>query len=329
MNVYLCLMAPVETTPIREHIIDLDLTPHERWQFLSGYITDMDELLSCYLRDFEGAESMLLAGMIEYKKNILPAHYLEEIACVASFSRFSEDQVLLANLYYDILKLYFGCTAFAVNTGETTFHCRNLDWHTENNVLSRHSMIFDFRHDGETLFKTVGWPGFIGALSGTKPGKFSLTLNAVLSQDPPEVAFPISFLLRDVLTSADSYADARTMLEQTPIVSDCLILLSGIGAQEHIVIERTPRRAAVRETGEQFIAVTNDYKKLQNGTGGNILQATSCSRYDRALTLLREAIPQNNEACLNILQDEDVAMQITVQQMVFNNKTGEISLLRT
>ena len=329
MIVYLCLMAPVETTPIPDYIIDLDLAPRERWQFLSAHITEMDELLSCYLRDFEGVESLLLDGMMAYKKNVLPEHYLEEIACVASFSRFSEDQVLLANLYYDILKLYFGCTAFAVNSGETTFHCRNLDWHTENNVLSRHSMIFDFRQDGKTVFKTVGWPGFVGALSGIKPGKFSLTLNAVLSHDTPEVAFPISFLLRDVLASANSYAEARTILEQTPIASDCLLLLSGIGAQDRVVIERTPRRAAIRESDEQFIAVTNDYKTLQNGTVSNILQATSCSRYDRALTLLRGAIPQNNEACMNILQDEDVAMQITVQQMVFNNKTGEISLLRT
>jgi acid ceramidase len=321
-------MAPVETTPIPEYIVNLDLDPRRRWQFLSGHITDMDELLGCYLGDFEGAEPALLSGMMEYKKNILPAHYLEEIACLASFSRFSEDQVLLANLYYDILKFYFGCTAFAVNTGETTYHCRNLDWHTENNVLSRHSMIFDFRQGGKTVFKTVGWPGFVGALSGIKPGKFSLTLNAVLSQDKPDVAFPISFLLRDVLAAASSYTEARTILEQTPIASDCLILLSGIGEQERVVIERTPRRSAVRESNEAFIAVTNDYKKLQNGSADNILRATSCSRYDRALTLLRETIPQNNEACMNILRDEDVAMQITVQQMVFNNKTGEISLLR-
>ncbi|MBT1689943.1 C45 family autoproteolytic acyltransferase/hydolase [Dawidia soli] len=324
-------MASVETTPIPEHIVDLDLAPRERWQFLSGYMTDMDELLRCYLRDFDGVEPQLLEGMTAYKKNILPAHYLEEIGCVASFSRFSEDQVLLANLYYDILKFYFGCTAFAVDAGETTFHCRNLDWHTENNVLSRHSMIFDFRRDGKTLFKTVGWPGFIGALSGIKPGKFSLTLNAVLSRDKPEIAFPISFLLREVLASAGSYNEARTILEQTPIASDCLLLLSGVGVQERVVIERTPRRAAIRESGERFIAVTNDYKKLENGTdtAGNIIQATSCGRYDRALTLLRTAIPKNSNACMNILQDEDVAMQITVQQMVFNNKTGEISLFRT
>ncbi|MBL0742040.1 C45 family autoproteolytic acyltransferase/hydolase [Chryseolinea lacunae] len=306
-----------------EHIVDLDLPVETRWSFLKTFRAPMGELMQCYLKDFEDA-GYLYDVIDAYKLAAIPEHYREEISFIASLIDLKENEVLLANLYYDILKFYFGCTAFAVNNGSTTYHCRNLDWHTENNLLGQHTMVFDFHKNGKTLYKTIGWPGFVGALSGTKPGKFSLTLNAVLSNDKPEMAYPVSFLLRDVLTSANSFSEARQMLMTTTIVCDCLILLSGIGVDERVVIERTPTRSALREAHEKFIAVTNDYKKLENGEAENILRATSCSRYDRALEMLRHEMPQDATACLSILKDEDVQMQITVQQMIFDNHTGDI-----
>lgn len=165
-----------------EQIINLDLPIEKRWKFLEHFKAEIDELLECYLKDFEEA-TYLFSSIGDYKTEIIRSDYLDEIKNIASISKFGEDQVLIANLYYDVLKFYFGCTAFAVNNDRTTYHCRNLDWHTDNNLLSKYSMVFNFQKSGKTLFKTIGWPGFIGALSGTKPTKFPLTLNAVLSND--------------------------------------------------------------------------------------------------------------------------------------------------
>lgn len=189
-------------------------------------------------------------------------------------------------------------------------------------------MIFDFRQNGNTLYKTVGWPGFVGALSGIKSNKFSITLNAVLSKDSPEIAFPISFLIRDILATSNSYNEAKQRLENTTIASDCLILLSGTKVKESVVIERTPKRYASRESDNNFIVVTNDYKRLENGYSKSELQATSCGRYDRASDLLNITTPETKDECLKILADKGVMMSITVQQMVFNNQTGEITLIK-
>ena len=312
-----------------EYTVNLDLPADQRWLFLIDYRDEINELLQCYLNDFEGA-GFILDSISDYKREVISKEYLEEIEFIASISNFSPDQVLIANLYYDVLKFYFGCTAFAVNNEGAIMHSRNLDWHTENNLLSRHSKTFNFQREGETVFKTVGWTGFIGALSGIKPNGFSLTLNAVLSNDTPEIAFPVSFLLRDVLDSANSFEEAKQKLEKTKIASDCLILLSGINSNEMVVVERTPRRSATREAENDFIIVTNDYKKLENNlTGESVLQLTSCGRYDRTQELLKNKIPSNFDECLNILKDKKVIMGITVQQTVFNNKTGEIRLIKT
>lgn len=313
---------------IQEHIINLDLPPSKRWEFLTTYKKEVNELLQCYLNDF-GDTDFIHQHISAYKHSIISKEYLEEIDFIASISDFSPDQVLIANLYYDILKFYLGCTAFAVEHEETIYHSRNLDWHTENNLLGQRSRIFNFQRNGKTVFKTLSWPGFIGALSGSKPGKFSLTLNAVSSNDSPEIALPVSFLLREILDSSDSFEQAKAVLENTMIASDCLILLSGNASKEMVVIERTPKRSSTRETDQGYIVVTNDYKQLKNHlVGGSILQSTSCGRHDRAEELIRMNSPKNSEDCLGILRDNDVIMNITVQHMVFNNRTGEITFIK-
>ncbi len=188
----------------KEYIVNLDLPPKERWTFLKDFKEELNELIDYYLSELD--EQSLFSDNIEsYKNEIIPVEYLEEIEYISSISKFTPNQILIANLYYDILKFYFGCTAFAFYNGNTILHARNLDWHTENNMLGKYSKIFDFRMEGKTVFKTVGWAGFIGALSGTKPNTFTVTLNAVLSDDSPEIAYPVSFLLSDVLAFANRF----------------------------------------------------------------------------------------------------------------------------
>lgn len=311
-----------------EYIINLDLPPRERWAFLSEHVDEINELLQCYLNDFEGAE-FIFESIDAYKKEIISREYLEEIAFISSISKFSEDEVLIANLYYDMLKFYLGCTAFAVESDEGILHSRNLDWWTDNNILGSYSAIFDFQRGGQTVFKTIGWMGFIGALSGTKSGKFSLTLNAVSSGDKAELAMPVSFLLRDILDHSGSFKEALKRLEVTSIASDCLVLLSGINQNEMVVVERTPKRFATRPAEDGYIAVTNDYKVLENGkVEESILTTTSCGRYDRTIEMLRTRIPSNAKDCFEILKDDKVIMGITVQQMVINTNSGTIELLK-
>ncbi|GAB5418972.1 MAG: hypothetical protein Crog4KO_00470 [Crocinitomicaceae bacterium] len=312
-----------------EHIIDLDKPASERWTFLAQYSDEINELLGCYLKDFQGEEE-IFEGLDFFKEQAVATEYLQEIDYIASITKYTPNEVLMANLYYDALKFYFGCTAFAFESEDGVLHSRNLDWHTDNNLLSKHSRIFNFQKGGKTLFKSVGWLGFIGVLSGIKQNRFTVTLNAVISPDSPEVAKPISFFLRDVLTSENSFQEAKKALEETLIASDCLLLLSGQYEGELAVIERTPTRFATRYAENKFIIVTNDYKKLENVqlTNGP-LQATSCGRFDRTAFLLSSEKPQNVESCLNLLKDKAVMMGITVQQMVFTNRTGEIELIKT
>ncbi|SNR49259.1 C45 family autoproteolytic acyltransferase/hydolase [Dokdonia pacifica] len=315
---------------MEQYIVDLDLPPEERWSSLIKIKKEVNELIQSYLQDFKEAD-IIFSGIEIYKETIISDIYLKEIEGIAAICDFSASEILTANLYYDLLKFYFGCTAFTVYNEGVMRHARNLDWHTDNNILSSYTKIFNFQRRGKTVFKTIGWPGFIGALSGVRPRAFSLTLNAVASQDEPQIATPISFLLRDVLENATSFQKAQSMLEQKPIISDCLILLSGTQKEEKIVLERTPIRCATRTSNEDHIIVTNDYKILDNEVTieSNMLRDTSFGRYTTTQELLREQVPYDTNSCIDILKNENVMMGITVQQMVFETNTGAITLIKT
>jgi acid ceramidase/N-acylethanolamine-hydrolysing acid amidase len=118
---------------MKTHIINLDLPPSKRWSFLSNYKKEINELIQCYLNDFTGAE-FIFEGVELYKEQFVSEIYIQEIQSIAAISDFSVNEILVANLYYDVLKLYFGCTAFATWNGNEMLHARNLDWHTDQNI---------------------------------------------------------------------------------------------------------------------------------------------------------------------------------------------------
>ncbi len=307
--------------------VDLDSSPTERWLGIEAHREAAGELLDYYVEDLGGMSSFgeLLTT---YRDVFVPKQYADEMRSIAALVQRPEAEVLLSNLYYDAIKHIIGCTAFAIDTPHGPLHARNLDWGTQNAMLSRHTLRVEFAREGKPHFTTVGWPGYAGALSGMAHGRFAVTLNAVLSDDPPELAPPITFLLRDVLDSAKNFDEAVCRLRDSPVTSDSLLLVTGTRPGEMVVIERSPKRAAVREGKGGIIAVTNDYRSLSSNGGAvdSELADTSCRRFERATTLAQESKPQSPDACFRVLGDDEVRMNITVQSMVMQAASGSVEI---
>ena len=238
--------------------------------------------------------------------------------------------VVLCNLYYDLLKVVigrsFGCTAFALETPDgKILHARNLDWWTENAALSQYTATTRFVGAPAGEFTTIGWPGFVGAFSGIAPGRFAVTLNAALSPDQARPATPVVLLLRTVLEEARSFNEALDRLANTLLPCDCLLLLTGVRAGELVVIERTPSRHALRHATDGFVCVTNDYRELAapQAESTSELLATCCDRFDRIESLIHAERPADPAKCFHYLNDPVVRMNMTVQQMVFCAATGQ------
>jgi acid ceramidase len=318
---------------IPEIDVDLRLPPERRWEALAGYKNGARALLRFYVRDIGGL-GPFAPILTAYRDAFVDPEYVDEMRGIASVLDAPEEEVVLANLYYDAMKLVLssntiGCTGFVLDTPSGPLHARNLDWTTAENLLASETIVENFhRGGGQPLYRTVGWPGFIGCFSGVAPGRFCVTLNAVLSDDPPELAAPISFVLRRALETASSFESAVALLRDTPIASDALLLVSGTRRGEMVVVERSPKRSAVRGAQDGLVVATNDYRALGSTSGSRgeergELAATSCARYDRAAMLARTTAP-SVDGCLDILRDPKVMMGGTVQHIVLRAATGDL-----
>ena len=74
------------------------------------------------------------------------------------------------------------------------------------------------------------------------------------------------------------------------------------------------------------IAVTNDYRVLNVASqrGVDSLRTTSDARYDTTCVRVASEAPADSEACLRILSDKRVRMDITVQQAVMSAANGTL-----
>jgi hypothetical protein len=310
----------------RPHIdVDLRLPPDKRWHALHALKHQARELLDQYAADLGGVEPFQ-EYIFAYWDAYRPAAYAAELTALARMLDVPERSMFVVNLYYDLIKYSIGCTAFAVDTEHGPLHARNLDWWTEMDLLSSSTIVAHFHGAEAGPFDVVSWPGFTSALSGVAPGRFAITLNAVSSDEPAALAMPVTYLIRSVFETARTFAEAVERLASTEIVSDCLLLVTGILQGEMVVIERTPTQAALRTPVHGYLLVTNDYLTLPShpttARAEQAFQQTSCGRFDRASSLLAHHIPRTVTECFRILTDPAVCMRITVQHMVMSAAQG-------
>ena len=306
---------------VPEILIDLTRAPGDRWALTPALRRDARELSDAYYRDL-GITEDVAEAVAELARPHIPEDYWQEIAALSSQMGLSPLRGLINTAYYDLIKPLMGCTAFAIDTPEGPLHARNLDWWTDDRLLQRASVLCRFVGGPAGEFVTIGWPGFIGAFSGMAPGRFAITLNSVLSEEPAQVAMPVVLLIRRVLEETTTFDAAVARLAETVIPCDCLLLVSGTQPGEFCVIERSPTQHAIRRGASGSVAVANDFLQMDlAGIPTGEIQATSCARFDRITERLQEA-PPDVTACLDLLSDDAIAMDITVQQMAFRARTG-------
>ena len=305
--------------------IDLSLPPSSRWSLTPEQIRWAQSLVQTTLSEIGGVEP--------YREQI-ELHAAEHIAepFAAEMKSLSMQcgqpyiDVLTANLYYDFVKLLLGCTAFAVNTPNGPIHARNMDWFSENNCLSEFTTNCSF--NGSQSFVSVGWPGFVGVYSGLAPGRFTVSMNAALSNEPTVPGTSIALLIREALEKCSDFAAAVDLLSTATITSDCLLLLTGPGDDEMLVIERTPTNHSHRHPENGRLILTNDFRTLHQTTPqtNSPLFGSTCSRYNAVAKQLSIGHPSSADECLAILNSDGVRMSITVQQMVLSARSGKLDV---
>jgi hypothetical protein len=240
--------------------------------------------------------------------------------------------IALANLSYDLVVGALGCSTLVLPTPDGPILARNMDWWPEQ-PLARASYVIRCVEGGTWKFSSAGFPGAVGIVSGLSSRGFAVILNAVISPDPfCKTGYPVLLHLRRVVEDAADFNDALAMLSKQRLTTSALFTLVGTKNEERVVIERAPKRFALRRPcGDEPLLTTNDYRLLDQPAGGDKwdLEVTSCSRYARLWHLAtrkpKGEAPSNDEL-LYWLSDDDVRQEITAQHVVIRPALGEIRL---
>lgn len=157
----------------------------------------------------------------------------------------------------------WGCTALAREQSDVPWLARTLDWPFPG--LGRYLEVARMRGAAGD-FDNVTWPGYVGALTASAPGRFAACLNQAPMWRrtrrpwlrPYDVALnarrtwgirfiPPDHLLRQVFETCKSYSEAKHRLETIPIARPAIFTLVGCAAGERCVIERTQEECFSRD----------------------------------------------------------------------------------
>jgi len=223
------------------------------------------------------------------------------------------------------------CTAFAVDTPAGPIHGHCLDWEFAADVLRAHAALFRFRmRSGE--FVSAGWPGFIGVFVGLAHGRFAVSVNGVWSSEARCHGAPLAWVLRQALATVVSFDELVSFLTECQLTCDCLLLVTGVRQGDMAVIERTPRRAAVRRGTDGMLLVTNHFAVLPAGanvpgysaTGHEPFGLGTRDRYREAAKRLKRERPRTLEDCYRILGTGPFCHELTTQRVAMSAASGHV-----
>jgi len=239
------------------YVVNLDLAPEQRWTTIckTPLFQETAQFLvnavDTFLSSLGGGSILNEIGEI-LNEYYFPTEYAKEIQGCAASLGVPTGWATLFNLGYEVSD---ACTSIVAQTSDgTIIHARNLDFWAGmgfTDSLKDMAFIADFQKGGKTMYKTTGFAGYVGALSGIKPGGFSVTIDTrfyrqgvwemfyeILAAIEETNSSLVSFLTRDVLNRRSSFETALMDLSNTELIADVYYILAGVKPGQGAVISR-------------------------------------------------------------------------------------------
>ncbi len=193
------------------------------------------------------------------------SEYAREIGAIA-------DELGFPGIWFLNACYQWACTTLAREQDGAPWLVRTLDWPFPG--LGRYAQVVRMRgRAGE--FENITWPGYVGVLTASAPGRFSACANQApmfrRTQHPWLRAYdvvlngartsairfiPPDHLLRQVFETCETYYEAKRQLEETPIARPVIYTLVGCLSGERCIIERMEESFT---THENETAAGNDW----------------------------------------------------------------------
>ncbi|XP_038055562.1 acid ceramidase-like [Patiria miniata] len=281
---------PPNDPKVSTFVLNLDLNPKDRWaplmknktNELKAMIGDIINLVGAFFKNKTKIVNDLdtLLGPLVYT---LPQPYQDEMIGISDASGVPLGQIVLYNIFYEVFTV---CTSIVAETPNgTLYHSRNLDfglflgWDVKNKKWELTERLrplvvnVDYQKGGKTVAKAVHFVGYVGVLTGIKPGVITMTMNERYNIDGGFVGIFewilgqrseqwMGFFMRDTLVEATDYASTKTKVINAKIMSPGYIILGGNKSGEGAIIVTDREKPAYVEEldpkkGKWFVLQTN------------------------------------------------------------------------
>jgi len=257
-------------------------------------------------------------GLVARGRNLwqyVPEEYRRELATMARMSGVSQDELFAVNVLPDIYRS-MACSSLIVlpersASGKTLFG-RNLDFFSPRQ-LYRYTILKVYDGEGKRhRFASVGFPGFVGCLTGMNDVGLCLAVHEVhFTNDGSPMyasnAMPYAMAMRQIMENCSTVEEAVAHLRKTPRTT--LLNIALCDRKRAVVAEITPRNVMVREAENGLCACTNHFRTPE-------LRVFVISRRHEQL-LEAEKIPKIDVSTLQKKLDEVNLGFLTIQSMVF------------
>lgn len=246
-------------------VVDLDLPPRQRWQALVAPKTAEIQAMIDAFKGSMGRLFHLLLNVVEdiigplanLEMNGFPEDYAEEIRGIHDATGIRIPELFVFNIMYEFSGALPECTSIvAQNSAGHIMHGRNLDFGPPVLSEAMRQILQNVRYvkDGQTLFNSTTYLGYVGCTTCLKHGVASLTVNTRLwTKLPMSVAAWLlhlrrkgnwlAFETRRAMETADSYAEAVELLNTTRLLGPAYVILAGVAAGEGAVITRDEKHS--------------------------------------------------------------------------------------
>jgi len=256
---------------VKTFVVDLDKRPEERWkEIATAYAEPIKELVQSakgFLIAFLGEKIIdQLEQFLGTLVDKFPQPYADELRGIGAAVGLPLGDILLYNIFYEIDTV---CTSIVAEDEQgKLYHARNLDfgvflgWNEKSHdwsiteILRKSIINVDWRKNGQILFRSVNFAGYVGVYNGVRPKRFTITNNqrfgeggglvGILKWLKGDTSAWVQLLTREVLETADSYDEAITKLSTTPIMAPVYYIVGGSKPGEGAIIARS--REGIVET---------------------------------------------------------------------------------
>jgi len=303
--------------------------PAERYAGIGSDVIERGrDLLDAIMREVPRAALPLADGV----RIRTVGRFHDEACAIADLVDTDWRSVIIANISYDLAVATMGCSTVALPTCEGPVLARNMDWWPEH-LLARASYLIRHLDGDDAKLVHAGWPGSIGVVSGLSRRGFAVVLNAVTSNERPQLSgYPVMLFIRQVLDDADSFEQAVNMLAEQRLVCSCLLSVVGTRNFERVVIERTATQSAQRwGLDDKPLVATNDYRKLMRPrtSESSELYQTTCTRFDHLSAFFAEPTVErtvDDDELLYRVTDPHIMQTITAQHVIIRPRAGSVRL---